>query len=190
MAKLLITGFDKFGEHQENPTENLVLSLQNKHDNIIAVVLPTSFSLAKAKLKRLLKKHQPDFAVHLGLNGNIDYIALENIALNTEHASIKDNSGKQPVNKKISKSGPLALHSTIDLIYLEKQLTKKKIKAKQSFHTGTFVCNCIHYSSLNFIQENKLKTKSCFIHIPDTNKMSYSSLEKAIHTIISSLLIN
>lgn len=189
MAKLLITGFDKFGEHQENPTEKLVLALQGKNENIIAEVLPTSFSLSKAKLKRLLKKHQPDYAIHLGLNGNIDYIALENIALNTEHASIKDNSGKQPLNKKISKTGPLALHSTIDLIYLEKQLKKKKIKAGQSFHTGTFVCNCIHYSSLLFILEKELKTKSCFIHIPNTNKMSYSLLEKAIHTIISSLLI-
>lgn len=189
MAKLLITGFDKFGEHQENPTEKLVLSLQNKHKNIIAEVLPTSFSLAKSKVKRLLKKYQPDYAIHLGLNGNIDYIALENIALNTEHASIKDNSGKQPVNKKISQTGPLAINSSLDLIHLEKQLTKKKIKAKQSFHTGTFVCNCVHYSSLNFIKENNLKTKACFIHIPNTNKVSFSVLEKAIHTIISSLPI-
>ena len=40
------------------------------------------------------------------------------------------------------------------------------LSAKISNNAGTSFCNCLYYNGLNYIQQNNLKTKMVFIHIP------------------------
>lgn len=40
------------------------------------------------------------------------------------------------------------------------------IKSKISHNAGTSYCNCLYYNGLSYIQNNHLKTRMFFIHIP------------------------
>ena len=69
-SPVLITGFGPFGPHAVNPSQEVVRALQAAPgDDVVAEVLPVSFTGAPAKLGELVRVHRPRAVLSLGLAG-------------------------------------------------------------------------------------------------------------------------
>ena len=52
-----------------------------------------------------------------------------------------------------------------------KQSLEREFKVIISDNAGKYLCNNLYYHGLKYIEENNLKTKMIFIHIPKINKI-------------------
>ena len=78
-----------------------------------------------------------------------------------------------------------AIVTNYDCKGLQKSFESNGISAKISHNAGTSYCNCLYYNGLNYIQQNNLKTKMVFIHIPflkniDDIDLFFTNMVKAI----------
>ena len=64
------------------------------------------------------------------------------------------------------RNGITSVETDFDCVQLQKLFESNGIAAKISHNAGTSYCNCLYYNGLNYIQQNNLKTKMVFIHIP------------------------
>ncbi len=48
-------------------------------------------------------------------------------------------------------------------------LREENIPAQVSYHAGTFLCNAMLYLSHYYVEKQKRKTRSAFIHLPLSN---------------------
>ena len=170
-ATVLLTGFDAFGGESINPSWLVAQALHGEilHEHlVVAAQLPTRFADSRQQLTQLLAKHQPALVLCLGLAGGRPAISLERIAINLQDARIADNSGAQPVDLPVVKSGPAAYFSTLPIKSMLRALTAADIAAVVSQTAGTFVCNHIFYALMHGLkkQRNTSSARGGFIHVP------------------------
>lgn len=178
----LITSFEPFGEFKANSSLRTMSRIKKVYGcRIKKFVLPVTFKLAGEMLVRRLRLERPDVLICLGQSEKCECITLEKIAHNKIDAKYKDNTGKQPKNKKCCKNGKTSYKSNIDLELVKKTLPN--IALDISTDAGTFVCNDVYYQALREIYENNLNTKCCFIHLPITHTKT-KDINKIIKTII------
>ena len=75
MTRILVTGFGSFPGAPVNPTEAIVHALERKYGRLLLLagielrtaILPVSYDDVESAITGLLKYHQPDVIVHLGL---------------------------------------------------------------------------------------------------------------------------
>ncbi|HLQ71671.1 MAG TPA: pyroglutamyl-peptidase I [Bacillota bacterium] len=198
MKKLLLTGFEPFLNHSINPTKLIVNQLNDQQINgyqIIGEILPVEFSRSGQYFISLLKKHQPDAVISLGLAAGRDRITPERIAINCNDGP-KDNRGYQPNGERIFDNGPDGYFSTLPIQRIVETLRIKGLPAKISNTAGTYLCNNIMYHGLHYFSEHKLAVPSGFIHLPASHQLavddnvpswSDSDLIKSIEIAITSL---
>ena len=76
-SPVLITGFGPFGPHAVNPSQEVVRALQAAPgDDVVAEVLPVSFTGAPAKLGELVRVHRPRAVLSLGLAGDAQVLRV------------------------------------------------------------------------------------------------------------------
>jgi pyroglutamyl-peptidase len=164
--KIVISGFEAFGEHKFNPTQKIIEILKYKDEfSIHPVLLPVTFADSYTVLQKKIVEIQPDFVFMLGLDGKRDGIQLEQFAHNLIDARIPDNKGVQPTNVKIDISGPLQLTTQMNLKVIQSQFLKNNFNTVLSDSSGSYVCNFLYYSFL----ADPLNTvrPGIFIHIPN-----------------------
>ncbi len=169
--KVLITGFEPYGEEKLNPSEIVVKevvkvlsSLENVE--VFTSVLPVSFKKARNVINELLSKYKPDIALSLGLWGGISYITLERVAINVMDARIPDNDGYQPIDEVIEPEGPAAYFTTLPIKSILKRLREEGIPAAVSNSAGTFLCNFVFYELLHHGALTGYPRRAGFMHIP------------------------
>lgn len=185
--KILVTGFDAFGEHQSNPTQKIIEDHLMGQSGVDALVLNTSFLASKEMLMEALRRFKPDVALHFGVNAQISHVAIERVALNVMHARIPDNDQFQPMNQPISEEHPLVLESTLPTAAIMESLQHQRIPAELSFHAGTYVCNYIMYNSLLQNVMGNLPARSGFIHMPPETAMDIETQFRAVDVIIDTI---
>lgn len=188
MKNLLLTGFGPFAEHSTNPTEALVMSLNNRTINgykIFSCILPVEYSKSINVLEELIEKIDPNVIINLGLAADRSDITPELIAVNYQHSETKDNAGTIRQFSKINPNGKESFFSTLPIKEMIDQLKQKNISAKLSSTAGTYVCNTVMYHCLKRIQQDKRDCRSGFIHIPNT--LSDETLVNALTICISTL---
>lgn len=84
--------------------------------------------------------------------------------------------GQAPINKDTVKieakaTGKNNYKTSYDYIKL-KELLRDKYKVIISKNAGKYLCNNLYYHGLQYIDENKLKTKMIFIHIPKIDNIT------------------
>lgn len=120
-------------------------------DNIITknkLYLTNSFKTSILELQKELKENYYDLIISFGqapLNKNT--IKIETQA-----------HGKDKYNTNLDYTNIM-------------QILKEEYKVIISSDAGNYLCNNIYYYGLQFIKENKLKTKMIFIHIPKIDKI-------------------
>ncbi|MBD3949580.1 pyroglutamyl-peptidase I [Tuanshanicoccus lijuaniae] len=193
--KILVTGFEPFGNEQMNPAIEAVKSLPETIDGaqVIKLEIPTVFHKSGEVLLAAIKEIQPDAIICVGQAGGRFAITPERVAINQDDASIKDNDGNQPIDQPIHPDGPPAYFSTLPIKAIVSAIQAAGIPAQVSNSAGTFVCNHLMYQA-RYYAERYLSDKAAvgFIHVPFmpnqvVTKPNVASME--LSTIVKALTI-
>ncbi|MDV2684303.1 pyroglutamyl-peptidase I [Alkalihalophilus lindianensis] len=174
MKKLLLTGFEPFLDHADNPTRLLADTLDSEMIGeyvVKSVVLPVTFSEAAEVVVAKMKEHQPDAVMMLGLAAGRNRITPERVAINCSDGDT-DNDGVRKQDEPIIKDGSAAYFSTLPIRKYVDILREAGIPAAISNTAGTYVCNNIMYQTLHYIEENQLNVPAGFVHVPASSQMA------------------
>lgn len=169
MKKILLTGFDPFGEEDINPATEVIKKFSGKKikdHQIKTLEIPTVYKKSIEKIKEEINKINTDIVISIGQAGGRTDISLERIAINIDDYRIEDNEGNKPVDKEINPQGENAYFSTLPIKKMVDEIKENGIPAEVSNSAGTFVCNHVMYGVLDYIKEKDLDIKAGFIHIP------------------------
>ena len=168
MAKILLTGFEPFGNATLNPSGEIVNRISA--DNIVTAILPVAYNSSASALLALIEKHSPDVVIMLGQAEGRTQITPERIAINLDDARIPDNEGVLRLNQVIIESGPVAYRSTLPVVEIVDALKNADIPAAVSLSAGAFLCNHIFYIAQNKYEGTAVR--SGFIHVPLMDEQS------------------
>jgi len=166
--RVLVTGFEPFGEEKINPSWEAVKELPEKISKaeIVKHELPVSFKKVKEILPNLIDEVKPDITILTGQAGGRTNITVERVAINVMDSKKEDNDGYKPEDEPIYENAPAAYFATIPIKRVVKALQENKIPAMVSNTAGTYVCNTAMYVALHHIATNNLNAKAGFIHVP------------------------
>lgn len=166
--KILVTGFDPFGNEKINPAIETVRLLPDKINDceIIKLEIPTIRHKSLKIIEEKIKEYNPDVVVSIGQAGGRSDITIERIGINCDDFSIADNEGNKPIDTPIYKDGPDAYFVSLPIKAMLKGILDEGIPASISNSAGTFVCNHVLYGTRYFCERNYPNIKSGFIHVP------------------------
>lgn len=166
--KALVTGFDAFGGDKVNPSSLAVSRLKRKIGNLTihTVELPTSYARSPIVLRGAIHEVRPDIVLSVGQAGGRAELCLERVAINVQDARIKDNDGKQPIDRPVVRDGPAAYLSTLPIKACVSEMRKAGLPAGVSNSAGTFVCNHVFYAVMDMAEQHAMGFRGGFLHIP------------------------
>lgn len=162
MTKVLLTGFEPFGNATSNPSGEIIKQISG--DNIITAILPVAYAKSAERLLSLIDQHMPDVVICLGQAEGRTAITPERVAINLDDARLADNEGVLRNDQKILKDGPDAYFSTLPINEIVAAINAQGIPAAVSLSAGAFLCNHVFYVAQNkFVGSN---IRSGFVHVP------------------------
>ncbi|BDR58961.1 pyroglutamyl-peptidase I [Xylocopilactobacillus apicola] len=166
--KILVTGFNPFGDDKINPAIETVKRLSDSiaGAQIIKLEIPTEFGRCAEVVKEAIKNYQPDYVLNVGQAGGRFAITPERVAINLDDGRIKDNAGYQPFNQRIHEDGAPAYFTQLPVKAMARAIREAGLPAEVSNTAGTFVCNHIFYQVQYMKDKEFPKIKAGFIHIP------------------------
>ncbi|TWI59907.1 pyroglutamyl-peptidase I [Halalkalibacter nanhaiisediminis] len=177
--KILISGFEPFGEMKVNPTQAIVervSGIQFDGAEIKTVLLPVHYDECLEKMTNYIDEVKPDVVISCGLYGGRTAITPERIGINVKDTMaeepIADNRGKKPMDELIDPAGEDGLFSTLPNRQIVNNLVKENIPSFISNTAGTYICNNTLYGVLNHIKKNDLDIKAGFVHFPASVEMA------------------
>jgi len=163
---IVVTGFERFGREEVNPTATVVRELDGRvlyGEKVRGLILPVSFKKSRRLVEEIVKE-RPSLLLSLGLASRSTCVKLEVVALNVAHSEKGDNDGYRPFNEPIYEDGDLAYRGTIPFERILRRLRRSGVPSALSFHAGTFLCNYVYYVAL--YNARKSGTRVGFMHIP------------------------
>ena len=166
--KILVTGFDPFGDDKINPAIEAVKRLDDEiaGAQIIKVEIPTVFGDCADVVHDVIEQHQPDYVLNIGQAGGRYALTPERVAINFDDGRIADNKGYQPIATPIREDGQNAYFTQLPVKAMVKAIREAGIPALVSTTAGTFVCNHIMYQVQYMIDKEFHDLKAGFMHIP------------------------
>lgn len=166
--KILVTGFDAFGEDKINPSNEVIKKLPNKIDNveIIKLEVPTVFYKSAKVIQKVLIEEEPNYILSIGQAGGRAEITPERVAINVDDARIPDNEQQQPIDEEIQSKGESAYFSQLPIKAMVHYMNEENIPSSISNTAGTFVCNHIMYQTIFLTTTEYPNIKAGFMHIP------------------------
>lgn len=171
VGTILVTGFGPFGGEKHNPSEAVARGLDGRviaGRRVVGAVLPCEFGASRAELLRLLRLHQPEVTICLGLAAGRREITPERVALNLDDARIADNAGAQPRDRPVVAGGPVAYWSTLPVKAMVAELRKQGWPAAVSHTAGTFVCNHVFFGLMHALRRRS--GRGGFVHLPQATE--------------------
>jgi len=154
--KILITGFEPWGDLSHNPSGGLVASLDGERigaAEILTAVLSVEYGEDTKVVFPLIDSEKPAAVLSFGL-GISPCLNVEHVAINLKH----DGSA-------ITDDGPDAYFASIPTESVKDAIQAGGVPAKLSYHAGAFLCNHIMYQVIHYTQK---RIPSGFIHLPPT----------------------
>lgn len=105
--KILVTGFDPFGNDKINPAIEAVKKLPDTINDatIIKLEIPTVFNQSAQVVHQAIIDNQPDYVLNIGQAGGRFGLTPERVAINLDDGRIADNAGFQPTDQVIQADG-------------------------------------------------------------------------------------
>lgn len=175
MEKIILTGFQPFGNYEYNPTKDMV-EYFNKDtltgaERIMGLVLPCTYFGAFEVLSKVIDEEKPYAIISTGLSSSIPGIRIETRFQNLMNGKYKDSSGFKPKSMRINGNSlapdfliPIAKHYSLAEI-----INSEDIPVEISIDADSFICNSLGYLTTQKIIKEKLPTKNVFIHTPWTD---------------------
>jgi pyroglutamyl-peptidase len=166
--KALVTGFEPFGGDAINPSSLAVDRLKKRYGSLVVqtATLPCSFGRSSGVLQDAIDKAKPDIVLCVGLAGGRSELCLERVGINVQDARIRDNDGKQPIDKPVVKGGPAAHFATLPIKACVAAMRQAGLAATVSNTAGTFVCNHILYALMDIAGHHSTPLRGGFLHVP------------------------
>ena len=162
MNKILLTGFEPFGNASLNPSGEIVKQISG--ENIITAILPVAYAQSAEALLKLIEQHNPDVVICLGQAEGRKEITPERVAINLDDARLADNEGVLRNDVKILEDGPDAYFSTLPIKEIVEAIKAAGVPASVSLSAGAFLCNHVFYVAQNKFAGTKIR--SGFVHVP------------------------
>ncbi|MCM2137610.1 pyroglutamyl-peptidase I [Vagococcus fluvialis] len=194
--KILVTGFDPFGQDTMNPAIEAVKRLPDTISGaeIIKLEIPTVFNKSAEVTREAMAKHDVDYVLNIGQAGGRFDLTPERVAINLDDARIPDNEGNQPIDVEIKADGESAYFSQHPVKAMVTAIKNAGLPASVSNTAGTFVCNHIMYQSLYLTHKEFPKAKAGFMHVPflpeqvlERSGMPAMSLEDITRGIVAAI---
>ncbi|MBV8412551.1 MAG: pyroglutamyl-peptidase I [Alphaproteobacteria bacterium] len=166
--RALVTGFDPFGGDDVNPSSLAVRQLKRRIGDIEihTAELPTSYAKSASLLDEAIDEVRPAIVLCVGQAGGRAELCLERVAINVQDARIRDNDGRQPIDRPVVKDGPAAYFATLPIKACVAAMREAALPAAVSNTAGTFVCNHIFYALMDMLHRRRRPARGGFLHIP------------------------
>ncbi len=172
--KVIVTGFNPFGTHAVNPSQEAVIELpdfvkiEDKEVALVKLPLPTCcLDAFQGLATKMAECGGEPFAIILaGLADSRNKISLERFALNIRYFPIPDNNGHEWDQDHIFPQGADALRTRVNLRDLAQRLGNSGFAVEVSNHAGTYVCNETYYRALFCWQNSPNCCGIIFVHLP------------------------
>ncbi|NMM99146.1 pyroglutamyl-peptidase I [Bifidobacterium olomucense] len=177
---VVISGFDHYDGITVNPAREVPAAIAEQGigagegpDDLLgevevhvhAVSLPVSFAKAWPTLLETIDAVHPHIVIATGLKRSARSVLLERCATNLMDAAKPDADNVIPRRESIDPSGPAAYWTRLPLRSILKDFTDDSIPASLSSDAGTFVCNSLFYSLLNWTSAQD-RVLSGFVSFP------------------------
>jgi pyroglutamyl-peptidase len=173
MKRVLLTGFDPFGQWASNPSWDALvrseqLGLLAGLDARIARI-PVTWEGAFEAFAFAARDCQPELAISFGLHNRDDaVICVETTARNRDGAPKPDNAGIQRAAMPIDKEGPETLQSGLPVAAILDALSREGMDAEESSDAGAYLCNHVFYrGALEFGGQFPYG----FVHVPPVESL-------------------
>jgi pyroglutamyl-peptidase len=177
--KILISGFEPYGEMSVNPTQTLVEEAKEfdlDGIEVHTVLLLVNYDECVERLVEEIDRVSPDVVVSCGLYPGRTAITPERIGVNAKDTMaedpLADKRGRRPVDEPIDPEGPDAIFSMLPYRKIVENLGAAKIPSFVSNSAGTYICNNTMYGVLDHIKRNDLPTVAGFVHFPLCTEMA------------------
>ena len=166
--KILVTGFDPFGEDKINPAIEAVKRLDNEiaGAKIVKLEIPTVFGDCAEVVHEAILREKPDYVLNIGQAGGRYALTPERVAINFDDGRIADNKGYQPIARPIHEDGQNAYFTQLPVKAMARAIREIGLPSSVSTTAGTFVCNHIMYQVQYMIDKEFHDLKAGFMHIP------------------------
>lgn len=166
--KILVTGFDPFGEDEINPAIEAVKRLDDEiaGAQIVKLEIPTVFGECAEVVHEAILKEKPDYVLNIGQAGGRFALTPERVAINFDDGRIADNKGYQPIATPIHEDGQNAYFTQLPVKAMARAIRNAGLPSSVSTTAGTFVCNHIMYQVQYMIDKEFPDLKAGFMHIP------------------------
>lgn len=181
-VRLLLTGFEPFGEFATNASEVVVRHFP-KHVatnsmlpnvDLQTAVLPVVSGKAARQLTGHLESLNPDVVICLGI-ARVDRVTVERVAVNLADYRIPDREGTQRVDEPVIAGAPDAFFTTLPARRIVAGLIERGIPAGLSLSAGTYLCNEVFFTLRHWQMQQATTAATSppqrssiggFIHIP------------------------
>ncbi len=195
MLSLLITAFGPFLSVVDNPSERIASRLSSEtFDNAThsIEIFPVSYQTVTKMMLELLG-HTVDIVVMLGVAQHGTMLRLETVARPDNHGELQDIDGAIGPMRSADES---SLRSSIPMDRLASKLSDSGIDCAISENAGNYLCNFSYFEALKIIDENRLDTVCCFIHLPpdeltfadQTGVIGFDKLYMEVRTAIQTIV--
>lgn len=174
MSGVLVTGFERFGDHEVNPSQLIA-------EELGGVVLPVSFARASGALLAAIDERGPELVVCFGLADGDAAISVERFAHNFDEPEAVDNEGANGSGLEIDPAGPLALRSTLPVDEIVAALRDADIPAAVSRDAGGYLCNHIFYVLMRALAPGRA---GGFVHVPSLDVLPLETQLRAARIVV------
>ncbi|MDO3410060.1 pyroglutamyl-peptidase I [Saccharibacillus sp. CPCC 101409] len=174
--KILISGFEPFGDSPINPTQELTERIAGESFDGVelhTLLLPVRYDDCAAELLAEVNRLRPDAVIACGLAAGRTAITPERIAINVKDTeSYADNGGCSPRDEPIRAGGPDGLFATLPVRRIVEELRAAGIPAALSNTAGAYICNNTMYALLDELRRSGADTLAGFVHFPASTKLA------------------
>ena len=193
MPIVLVTGYPKFSNFDENISEKIIKFMQNRvyeSFELHTLLLPVSEQGSSLTAKNITNGMKYDAIIHLGLSNSRKLICLERFAYNEYKMTENDNSGRCITSGKIIKND-LEIYETTAPVNIINEKFKDYTYVSWSDDPGRFICNETYFTTLSTVSnknKNIQRIPTIFIHLPNEKNINFIKQLEVVDSMISCMI--
>lgn len=171
MNRILLTGFEAFGDHPSNPTLTALSAFDGQQiagAQVFTQALPVDAAHMPGVLEEALERVQPRAVLLTGLAAGRAQLSLERAALNILDFRIPDNAGASFQDAELCPGGPDAYLSTLPLRAMLSAWRDAGVPGYVSGTAGLYLCNQAMYLARHHLTRHRPGpgVPCGFLHVP------------------------
>lgn len=170
-VRVLLTGFGPFPSVADNASARLVSELAPRAEarfpqfKIALEILPTEWTAAPDRLRKLFERHEPDVVLSFGVAQDAAGFRLESRAANACRPAL-DAAGLFPTNPFIRAEGPAHIAGSASIDAIAARLEARGYPVSISDDAGSYLCNAAYYEALSAAADCGSGAQIVFVHVP------------------------